>query len=290
MSTMSHASPPPVRACLFDMDGLLIDSEDMYTICTNSVLHEFGKPDLPWHIKAKMQGRPGPAAGKVFQDWAQLPIGREQVLEKVKSWQKELFPTCKPLPGVEQLLQKLGQAAGRGNVDIALATSSHKDNYHLKTDHQKDLFDVFPQEQRILGDDPQIAQGRGKPAPDIYLLALSTINERRIREGKDEIKPAECLVFEDSVPGIESGRRAGMQVVWVPHPGLLNEMRGKEDQILAGQMGEYEEVEEKNQELGVVGADGSSTHSGAPGEVGDGWGRFLPSLEKFPYEDYGIKV
>lgn len=56
--TMTH-SFPPVRACLFDMDGLLIDSEDIYTICTNIVLHEYGKPSLPWHIKAQIQGRPG---------------------------------------------------------------------------------------------------------------------------------------------------------------------------------------------------------------------------------------
>lgn len=48
---------PAIRACLFDMDGLLIDSEDKYTICTNRVLHEYGKPSLPWHIKAKLQGR-----------------------------------------------------------------------------------------------------------------------------------------------------------------------------------------------------------------------------------------
>lgn len=51
---------PAIRACLFDMDGLLIDSEDLYTICTNQVLHEHGKGDLPWSIKAQLQGRPGP--------------------------------------------------------------------------------------------------------------------------------------------------------------------------------------------------------------------------------------
>lgn len=42
------------------MDGMLIDTEDLYTICTNEVLREFGKPDLPWNIKAQLQGRPGP--------------------------------------------------------------------------------------------------------------------------------------------------------------------------------------------------------------------------------------
>lgn len=42
------------------MDGLLIDSEDIYTKCNNEILHEHGKPSLPWSIKAQLQGRPGP--------------------------------------------------------------------------------------------------------------------------------------------------------------------------------------------------------------------------------------
>lgn len=42
------------------MDGLLIDSEDKYTIITNAILQEYGKPLLPWSIKAQLQGRPAP--------------------------------------------------------------------------------------------------------------------------------------------------------------------------------------------------------------------------------------
>ena len=45
------------------MDGLLIDSEDIYTKCNNVILHECGKPSLPWKIKAQLQGRPGPEVG-----------------------------------------------------------------------------------------------------------------------------------------------------------------------------------------------------------------------------------
>jgi len=80
-----------------------------------------------------------------------------------------------------------------------------------------------------------------------------------------------------------------MQVVWCPHPGLLEEMKGKEDLVLAGLMGQHKEVEEKNEELGVV-VEGGERRKGAPGEVGDGWGRLLGSLEGFPYEAYGIRV
>ncbi|CZT24031.1 probable haloacid-halidohydrolase and related hydrolases [Ramularia collo-cygni] len=266
---------PAIRACLFDMDGLLIDSEDKYTICTNAVLREYGKPDLPWNIKAQMQGRPGPTAGKIFMDWAQLPISREEMIAKVNVHQKQHFGFCKTLPGVPELLSTLAKRTTPA-IQIALATSSHKANFELKTKHLEQHFKVFEEEHRVLGDDERIAQGRGKPAPDIYLLALKTINDRLKREGKEEVKPEECLVFEDSVPGVESGRRAGMQVVWCPHPGLLQEYEGREDEVLAGLTGEMKEAEGGN--------------GAAPGEVGDGWARLFSTLEAFPYADYGIQV
>lgn len=59
--TMSTTVPhKKIRACLFDMDGLLINSEDIYTEVTNQILEEHGKGKLPWEIKIQLQGRPGP--------------------------------------------------------------------------------------------------------------------------------------------------------------------------------------------------------------------------------------
>lgn len=281
--------PPPVRACLFDMDGLLLNTEDIYTLVTNTLLHELGRPSLPWHIKAQLQGRPFAAASAIFQAWAQLPIPMSEYQERQAALQQQHFPSAAPLPGVTELLQTLagakcggGGGAGDGAVDdgdsegveMALATSSQRGNFMLKTAHVQELFSVFPVVQQVLGDDPRIPPGRGKPAPDIYLLALRTINERRAAEHQAPIRPEECLVFEDAVPGIEAGRRAGMQVVWVPHPGLREEYRGREEQVLAGACGEAEEGE----------------GMGSPGTVGDGWSELRSSLEDFDYGRYGIKV
>ncbi|KAK8219304.1 hypothetical protein M8818_001038 [Zalaria obscura] len=266
------------------MDGLLIDSEDLYTICTNAVLHEYGKGDLPWSIKAQLQGRPGPEAGRIFHEWAQLPISRDEFMAKTAKLQQQYFPTTQPLPGVRSLLQNLRDSP---NVHIALATSSHAGNYKLKTTHLQDLFAAFPEPNRVLGDDKRIPPGRGKPAPDIYLLALETINERLRGEGGGvaEIKPEECLVFEDSVPGVEAGRRAGMQVVWCPHPGLLKEYRGREKEVLAGRAHLDVTEEEKLRKDGE-----SEWKAGQPGRVDDGWGVLLETLEGFPYQRFGIQL
>ena len=77
------------------------------------------------------------------------------------------------------------------------------------------MFEAFEKSRRVLGDDKRIAPGRGKPFPDIYQLALKSINDS-LAPGEKVVSPAECLVFEDSVTGVEAGRRAGMRVIWCP--------------------------------------------------------------------------
>ncbi|KAH7163517.1 HAD-like domain-containing protein [Dactylonectria estremocensis] len=283
---------PPVRACLFDMDGLLLDTEDIYTLCVNMILEKYGKGTLPWSIKAKLQGRPGPAANKLFSDWAKLPITSEEYIAENTVLQKKLFPHTKPLPGVPEMLGSLGRTRywevkdgaaaedakvnGRDReahrVHIALATSSHLGNFLVKTSHLEELFSVFPSNRRVLGDDTRLQPGRGKPLPDIFLLALKTINDS-LPAGEAPIKPEECLVFEDSVPGVEAGRRAGMRVIWCPHPMLKKEYAGREDEVLAGRTGEAGDID---------------LHQ--LGEIGDGWAEYLVDLVDFPYEKFGIAI
>lgn len=145
----------------------------------------------------------------------------------------------------------------------------------------------------MLGDDPRIGKGRGKPLPDIYLLALETINAGLREKGEKEITPEECLVFEDAVPGVEAGRRAGMRVVWVPHPGLLEAYKGREEEVLAGLTGEHKEEEksEAEKEATEMAEERLMANSaGTPGKLGDGFAELLTTLENFPYERYGIKV
>ena len=58
----------------------------------------------------------------------------------------------------------------------------------------------------VLGDDPRMPKGRGKPTPDIYLLALECINKELRLKVEPIIYPEECLVLENSVPRVEAGR------------------------------------------------------------------------------------
>ena len=57
VGVVDMASLPPVRACIFDVDGTLINSEHIYTEIYNTILREYGRPDYPWKIKATQQSR-----------------------------------------------------------------------------------------------------------------------------------------------------------------------------------------------------------------------------------------
>ena len=171
-------------------------------------------------------------------------------------------------------------------IHLALATSSHAINYQLKTSHLAPLFALFPPSNRVLGDDPRIPEGRGKPAPDIYLVALETINAGIRAKGVErEIRPDECLVFEDSVLGVEAGRRAGMRVIWCPHPELLKMYRGREKEVLAG-VTEMQQDQEAAYAPAEPGTDGRV--KGRVRKIDDGWAELLKTLVDFPYQKYGI--
>ena len=221
-----------------------------------------------------MMGVPASSTGDVFHNWAQLPIPREQFNKEQTEQQQIHFQECVPLPGAEQLLRtlKAAQNTNGAKVHIALATSTSRINYDFKTSSPKtkQLLGIFDDNRRILWDDPRLAKARGKPAPDIFLLALKSINDS-LDEGEAPVAPEECLVFEDSVPGVEAGRRAKMRVVWVPHQALAAEYKGKEQLVLAGRVG-----------LVKIGDESQL------GEIDDGWAVELASLEEFPYDNFGI--
>ncbi len=124
--------------------------------------------------------------------------------------------------------------------------------------------------------------------PDVFLLALERVNAH-LGLGEREVKPEECLVFEDSVAGVEAGRRAGMRVCWVPHKGLRDVWRGKEGKVLEGKSEEVENGKDMETRLDEEQNDKHPEElSGLWSE--HGWAEMLMSLEEFDYENYGIRL
>ncbi len=228
---MTHSKQ--FKACLFDMDGLLINSEDVYTESFSKVLREnFGvESGLTWDVKVQLQGLQGPMACQVVVDAYHLGnvTDNMEILRLTSKEQEKLWPKVRFLPGALELLRRLHSEG----VPIALCTSSTTEKFHLKSGHLQEGFSLF--EGRIItGDNPEIA-GRGKPQPYVWWAGLELINKGR----ETNIKPEECLVFEDAIPGVISGKRAGCYVVWVPDVHAVEVMSKKRIAELAGENSQH---------------------------------------------------
>jgi len=212
-------------------------------------------------------------------EWAKLPISVDEFMAKVSA-NKEPFRQCELLPGVRDLFRNLTQHTTQQPY-LAIASSGDRKFFLLKTERFTEVLSVIPVFHRIFGDDGCMYRCKGKPSPVIFTQSLQRLNDA-LPLGERPIEPLECLVFEDSTAGVEAGRRAGMRVAWVPHPGLLEAYRGREHLILAG----------KIDENGTVGE--SSTHDEdlkcyLPLSK-DGMVELMTSLEHFPYEHYGLEI
>ena len=189
----------PVAGVIFDLDGVLLDTEAFYTEVTQEICGAYGKV-FDWSIKRNMIGRPSLESAQYLVEALSLPIAAEEYLERRGTRLEELFAGSREQPGAEAFVRAL--AARR--IPIAVATSSEKRLFELKTGLHGDWFGCF--DAVVVGDDPRVKAG--KPAPDIFLVAAADLG----------LEPASCVVFEDAPAGLQAARAAGMQVVALPDP------------------------------------------------------------------------
>ncbi|KAF6262827.1 HAD-like domain-containing protein [Scenedesmus sp. NREL 46B-D3] len=125
---------------IFDMDGLLLDTETFYTIAQQEILAGLGK-EFSWDLKVKMMGKKALDAAQVLIDDLQLhgQLTAQQFLQQREAILDRLFPSSPLMPGAERLIRHL-----HGHqVPIAVATSSHRRHFDVKTQRHGQLFDLF---------------------------------------------------------------------------------------------------------------------------------------------------
>jgi pseudouridine 5'-phosphatase len=201
------------EAAIFDLDGVLLDTEPLYTLATQTVVAQYGKHYAPQH-KRFVMGRADIEGAQWLVENLNLPITAEQYLEARRGHLESLFGECPCVLGAESLV---GNLRSRG-IRLALATSSARSLYQLKVRKHR-WFDAF--EFVVCGDDPRLQ--RSKPAPDIFLLASAALN----------VEPSRCLVFEDSAAGVQAGVTAGMRVIALLQPPVTSTDVAKADQIVS---------------------------------------------------------
>lgn len=221
---MANTKFHKVTHCLFDIDGLLLNTEQIYSKIIQQIIEEQGSTEKHSdQFKATlMGGRSLEVAAKVVIRY-NLSISPEKFAARLNELALHEMPAAELLPGVEKLIRHLSAH----KIPIALATSSSEEMYDLKTHRHTKIFELF--NHKVCGSsDTEVV--RGKPAPDIFIVAA--------RRFPDKPAPSQCLIFEDSPNGVKAGIAAGCQVVMVPENYIPADFR-KEATLVLNSLEEF---------------------------------------------------
>lgn len=189
-----------LKALIFDFDGLILDTETPEVLVWQSIYREHGF-ELPVHEWEKTIGGYGVSTFDAAEHLSHLSQGRLDPVSSKLRYRKEadaLIHAAPIQPGVMDLIQ---QARSYG-MKIAIGSSSP----HSWVDTHLKRLGIFRYFNPVVCQD-DVAPGRTKPNPDIYLKTLEQL----------KVQNTEAVVFEDSPNGVLAAQRAGIFVVAVPN-------------------------------------------------------------------------
>ena len=179
---------------IFDCDGVLVDSEPLANASFSRALNEQG---LAWDVPETMRRLMGRSLASCVEI-CEAELGRklpDDFLEKMQARTYQSFRDAplRPVPGVKEAVLEV-QKSGRDTC-VASSGAPEKMRFTLGLTGLWELFDgrIFSSSQ----------VPRGKPFPDLFLHAAIAMN----------VQPFDCVVVEDSVPGIQAARAAGMRAL-----------------------------------------------------------------------------
>lgn len=193
-----------IEALIFDMDGTIVDNMQVHTAVWLELLADYGVTMTPLEFQAATAGNTNAQLLRALVNPAMSDAEVAAIAhEKETRYREQFRPFLQPLAGLEPLLQQAQQA----NVTLAVATAANQPNIEYVLDGLN-LRHYFA---TVVGADDV---AHGKPEPDLFLLVAERLN----------LRPETCLVFEDSLAGLEAARRAGMQAVAVTTSHAADEM------------------------------------------------------------------
>ena len=186
----------PICALIFDMDGLLVDSEPVAERAMADFLRRHGHELRP-EVSGQLIGRRAAEGIALIAAAYGLPGDLDEYVRVFDEMRlAALVGNLRPMPCAAELIAFARQVGLR----LALATSNLRPHADV-TLAEAALAGLFDAE--VTGDEV----AHGKPAPDIFLLAAERLG----------VEPATCVVLEDAPPGIQAAAVAGMRAICVPH-------------------------------------------------------------------------
>ena len=219
-----------IKAVLFDMDGLMVDTE---SLATEAFIHSAKKQGYDM-TKEETLLVLGFTTKSIYEFWENYfknsdVSGKQLVDDHYKYIEDILFTTGpRKMPYIEELLKYLKES----NYKVAVASSSNMDHIinNMEKTGLKKYIDEFASGAEV---------ENGKPAPDVFLLVAKRLG----------VKPEECLVLEDSKAGVIAGSSAGAKVIMVPDMFKPDEECKERTYRIVGNLGEVISIlEEKNNE------------------------------------------
>ncbi len=188
------------KGVLFDLDGVVVDSESIYTQFWSDIdkLYPTGVENFAIAIK-------GNTLQRILADYFPDNDVKQDILERIKDF--EINMRYKPFAEAIRFINELK----RNQFRIAIVTSSSQkkmDNLYAQNPGFREMFDAV-----VTGD----MVSHSKPDPEPYLLGAKAIG----------VAPESCYVFEDSISGIESGIRAGATVIGLATTLPYDKIEGK---------------------------------------------------------------
>ena len=185
-----------MKAAIFDMDGLLIDSEPLWRQAEKSIFREVGISLRDQMCHETMGLRPDETVAYWYGKFPWTGASREHIeMRLVAAVQRLVSAHGQPLAGVYTTLKMLKNA----NLKLGLASSSP----HILIETVVSKLEVRNYFGVMCS---AVDELRGKPDPAVYLTAAEKLG----------VTPGDCIAFEDSVSGVRSAKSAGMTVVAIP--------------------------------------------------------------------------
>ena len=183
-----------IKACIFDMDGTLVDSLGMWSDIDRRFFVRYGM-EIPADYEKKINHMSFLEMAQFTKEEYQIPDSVETITELWTEWSKEEYESkIQAKPGAQELLQFLKEQG----IPLSLATTNRKELYEpcLRRNHLYSYFDHIMNVNEI---------NSTKSEPKIYQLLAAKMN----------VKPEETLVFEDILIAVNTAHQAGFKVAAV---------------------------------------------------------------------------